>query len=162
MKLIEKFMFKRCSTEVQIMLERMKTRPEDFDYGTGWRKLVELADDGTSPYTNIERKLIRAYWRECKNLRNRNELLSRIMSETINPTTRETLEDTLFNRRYTQALAASMQATKQTLQGGVSTGCNRDHGKKRIECSAYDFNCRQKVTSYCSVLLCEEWACAIS
>lgn len=104
------------------MLTRMKERPEDFDYGTGWRKLVELADDGTSPYTNIERKLIRAYWRECKNLRNRNELLGRIMSETINPTTRESIEDQLFNRRYTQALAASMQATKQALQGGKLTG----------------------------------------
>jgi hypothetical protein len=121
MKLIEKFMLKRCSTEVQVMLTRMKERPEDFDYGTGWRKLVELADDGTSPYTNIERKMIRAYWKECKNIRNRNELLSRIMSETINPTTRESLEDTLLNRRYSQALAASMQNTKQVLQGGVLT-----------------------------------------
>ena len=122
MKLIEKFMLKRCSTEVQVMLTRMKERPEDFDYGTGWRKLVEIADDRASPYTSIERRMIRKYWKECKDVRNRNELLSRIMSETINPTTRETLEDTLFNRRYTQSLAASMQATKQALQGGVSTG----------------------------------------
>lgn len=121
MKLIEKFMLKRCSTEVQVMLTRMKERPEDFDYGTGWRKLVELADDGTSPYTNIERKLIRAYWKECKNLRNRNELLRRIMSETINPTTRESIEDEL-GARYSKSLIASMQATKQALQGGVSTG----------------------------------------
>ena len=30
MKLIEKFMLKRCSTEVQLMLTRMKERPEDF------------------------------------------------------------------------------------------------------------------------------------
>lgn len=121
MKLIEKFMLKRCSTEVQVMLTRMKERPEDFDYGTGWRKLVEIADDSSSPYTSIERKMIRKYWKECKDVRNRNELLSRIMSETINPTTRETLEDTLFNRRYTQGLVTSMQATKQALQGGVPT-----------------------------------------
>ena len=45
MKLIEKFMLKRCSTEVQVMLTRMKERPEDFDYGTGWRKLVDIADN---------------------------------------------------------------------------------------------------------------------
>lgn len=121
MKLIEKFMLKRCSTEVQVMLKRMKERPEDFDYGTGWRKLVEIADDNSSPYTSIERKMIRAYWKECKNVRNRNELLSRIMSETINPTTRESLEDTLLNRRYTQGLVASMQATKQALQGGIAS-----------------------------------------
>jgi hypothetical protein len=120
MKLIEKFMLKRCSTEVQVMLTRMKERPEDFDYGTGWRKLVELADDGTSPYTNIERKMIRAYWKECKNIRNRNELLSRIMSETINPTTRESLED-IIATRYRNSLAASLQGTKQALQGGIAS-----------------------------------------
>ena len=126
MKLLEKFLIKRCSTEVQIMLVRMKTRPEDFSYGTGWRKLVEIADDSSSPYTNTERKLIRKYWKECKNVRNRNELLSRIMSETINPTPRESLEDTLFNKRYTQALAASMQATKQAVTSGVISGSYLD------------------------------------
>lgn len=120
MKIIEKFMLKRCSTEVQVMLTRMKERPEDFDYGTGWRKLVEIADDSSSPYTSIERRMIRKYWKECKDVRTRNELLSRIMSETINPTTRETLEDTLFNRRYTQALVASMQGTnKHIMNGGI-------------------------------------------
>lgn len=121
MKLIEKFMLKRCSTEVQVMLTRMKERPEDFDYGTGWRKLVELADDSTSPYTSTERVMIKKSWAECRHTRNRNELLGRIMSETINPTTRESLEDQLFNRRYTQALAASMQNTTQILQGGIAS-----------------------------------------
>ena len=121
MKLIEKFMLKRCSTEVQVMLTRMKERPEDFDYGTGWRKLVEGAEGTSYPYTNIERKLIRKYWKECQHTRNRNELLNRIMSETINPTTRESIEDTLFNKRYAQALAASMQNSQQALQGGIHT-----------------------------------------
>lgn len=121
MKLIEKFMLKRCSTEVQVMLTRMKERPEDFDYGTGWRKLVEGAEGTSYPYTNIERKLIRKYWKECQHTRNRNELLNRIMSETINPTTRESIEDTLFNKRYAQALAASIQNSKQQLQGGIAS-----------------------------------------
>lgn len=117
MKFIEKFLIKRCSTEVQIMLQRMKERPDDFDYGTGWRKLVEIADDSSSPYTKAERKMIRKYWKECKDTRNRNELLRRIMSETINPTTRESVEDELGNR-YTKSLAASMQNI-QRLQGGI-------------------------------------------
>ena len=121
MKLLEKFLIKRCSTEVQIMLQRMKTRPEDFSYGTGWRKLVEIADDSSSPYTNTERKLIRKYWKECKNVRNRNELLSRIMSETINPTTREYMEDVL-GRQYSTNLAQSMMNTTQVLRGGIYTG----------------------------------------
>jgi hypothetical protein len=83
MKLIEKFMLKRCSTEVQVMLTRMRERPEDFDYGTGWRNLVEVADNGGSPYTKIERRMIRKYWKECEYTRKRNELLGRIMKETI-------------------------------------------------------------------------------
>lgn len=119
MKFIEKFLIKRCSTEVQIMLVRMKDRPEDFDYGTGWRKLVEIADDSSSPYTNTERKLIRKYWKGCEYARKRKELLSRIMSETINPTTRESLEDVLTNE-YSKYLASSMQNTKQTLRGGIT------------------------------------------
>jgi len=124
MKLIEQFLIKRCSTEVQIMLERMKQRPEDFDYGTGWRKLVEGAE-GTYPYTNTERKLIRKYWKECQAHRNRKELLARIMSETINPTTREYMEDAL-GMQYSQRLAASMQATKQAVTSGVISGSYLD------------------------------------
>jgi hypothetical protein len=120
MNFIEKFYIKQCATEVQIMLERMKQRPEDFDYGTGWRKLVELADSASSPYTPIERKMIRKYWKECQNTRNRNELLSRIMSETINPTTREYMEDAMSGQ-YTRSLAQSMQNTKQQLASGILT-----------------------------------------
>lgn len=126
MKVIEKFLIKRCSTEVQIMLERMKERPEDFDYGTGWRALVEKAEEDSAPYTTAERRLIKKYWKECKHVRSRKELLDRIMSETINPTTRESLEDTLFNKRYTQALAASMQNTKQALASNIISGAYVD------------------------------------
>lgn len=119
MKFIEKFLIKRCSTEVQIMLQRMKERPDDFDYGTGWRKLIEIADDSSSPYTSAERRMIRKYWKECKDTRNRNELLRRIMSETINPTTRESIEDEI-GARYSKSLIASMQGTnKHIMNGGI-------------------------------------------
>ena len=121
MKLIEKFLIKRCSTEVQLMLTRMKERPEDFDYGTGWRNLVEVADNGGSSYTRIERKMIRKYWKACEHTRKRNELLGRIMQETINPTTREHLEDGL-RRQYSKALAASMASTKQAVTSGILSG----------------------------------------
>jgi hypothetical protein len=123
MKLIEKFMLKRCSTEVQVMLTRMKERPEDFDFGTGWRSLVERADDERTPYTKVERKMIRRYWKECENARKRNELLARIMSETINPTTREQLEDGL-RKQYTANLSASLTNTKHQLQNSILTGFN--------------------------------------
>jgi hypothetical protein len=122
MKLIDKFLIKRCSTEVQVMLTRMKERPEDFDYGSAWKKLVEIADNQNSPYTNVERKLIRKYWKECQVNRDRKKLLAQIMQQTINPTTREDIEDEVISKRYYQALAASMQATKQTLQSNIITG----------------------------------------
>jgi hypothetical protein len=121
MKWIDKFLIKRCSTEVQVMLTRMKERPEDFDYGTGWKNLVEVADDTRSPYTKIERKMILKYWKECDNTRKRNELLGRIMNETINPTTREQLEDGL-RKQYTANLSASLTNTKHQLQNSILTG----------------------------------------
>ena len=124
MKLIEKFMLKRCSTEVQLMLTRMKERPEDFDYGTGWKKLVEIAESDRSPYTSVERKMIRKQWKECQVQRDRKKLLAQIMQQTINPTTREDIEDGIISKAYSQRLAQSMQATKQALQGGVLSGYN--------------------------------------
>jgi len=124
MKLIEKFMLKRCSTEVQVMLTRMKERPEDFDYGSAWKKLVEIADDTRSPYTKIERKLILKYWKECQLQRDRKKLLAQIMQQTINPTTREDIEDGAISKAYYQNLAKSMQATKEAVQSGVLSGYN--------------------------------------
>ena len=122
MKLIEKFMLKRCSTEVQVMLTRMKERPEDFDYGTGWKKLVEISDNERSPYTKVERKLIRKYWKECQVNRDRKKLLAQIMQQTINPTTREAIEDGVISKAYYQRLA--QYNSQQALQGGVLSDYN--------------------------------------
>jgi len=84
--MIDKFLFKRCSTEVQLLLTRMKERPEDFNYGSGWRKLIETAEMSDNAYTKTERFMVLKYWDQCQADRKRNELLSTIMSETINPT----------------------------------------------------------------------------
>jgi hypothetical protein len=124
MKLIDKFLIKRCSTEVQVMLTRMKERPEDFDYGTGWKKLVDMADDERSPYTKVERKLIRKYWKECQLQRDRKKLLAQIMQQTINPTTREDIEDGVISKAYSQNLARSMMNSQQALQSGILSGFN--------------------------------------
>jgi len=124
MKLIEKFLIKRCSTEVQVMLTRMKERPEDFDYGSAWKKLVEIADNTNNPYTNIERKLIRKQWKECQLQRDRKKLLAQIMQQTINPTTREDIEDGVISKAYAQNLARSMMGSQQALQGVIAGGFN--------------------------------------
>jgi hypothetical protein len=117
--MIEKLLVKRCSTEVQLMLTRMKERPEDFDYGTGWKKLVEIADNERNPYTSTERKMIRKYWKECQMQRDRKKLLAQIMQQTINPTTREDIEDGVVSRAYYKNLAQSMVNSQQALQGGI-------------------------------------------
>jgi len=122
MKLIEKFMLKRCSTEVQLMLTRMRERPEDFGYDSGWRKLVDIAESSSSPYTKIERNMIRAYWRECQLQRDRKALLAQIMQQTINPTSRESVEDGTIimsaaqSRLYAQAQQAGLSNILQQSQ----------------------------------------------
>jgi len=104
--MIEKFLIKRCSTEVQLMITRMKERPEDFDHGTAWRRLAESAEERQFPYTMIERKMIRAQWKKTLQQRKRTELLGRIMNETINPTPtrQDSLEDGLDAYKYQQQL----------------------------------------------------------
>jgi len=128
MKLIEKFMLKRCSTEVQVMLTRMKERPEDFDYGSGWKKLVEIADDTRSPYTKIERKLILKYWKECQLQRDRKKLLAQIMQQTINPTSREDIEDGVISAAYKRSLAQSMMNSQEAHRSGVLSGYTDSRG----------------------------------
>ena len=118
MKLIEKFMLKRCSTEVQIMLTRMRERPEDFSYHSGWKKLVEIAETSSSPYTKIERNMIRAYWRECQLQRDRKALLAQIMQQTINPTSRESVEDGAIIMSATQAKLLHQAGLANIVQQG--------------------------------------------
>jgi hypothetical protein len=102
----------------------MKERPEDFDYGSAWKKLVEIADNTNNPYTNIERKLIRKQWKECQLQRDRKKLLAQIMQQTINPTTREDIEDGVISKAYAQNLARSMMGSQQALQGVIAGGFN--------------------------------------
>ena len=116
--MMEKLLFKRCSTEVQLMLTRMKERPEDFNYGTTWRSLAESASEHQFPYTWVERVAIRKQWKKTLQQRKRSELLGRIMQQTINPTTREQLEDGL-SRQYYKSLAVSMASTKQAVTSGI-------------------------------------------
>lgn len=119
--MIEKLLFKRCSTEVQLMITRMKERPEDFGYGTTWRSLAESANEPQFPYTLIERKMIRAQWKKTLQQRKRTDLLGRIMNETINPTAKESLEDGMDSykrqQRYMQAQAQVQAGAFNTLGG---------------------------------------------
>ena len=128
MKLIEKFMLKRCSTEVQVMLTRMRERPEDFSYHSGWKRLVEIAETSSSPYTKIERGMIRAYWRECQLQRDRKALLAQIMQQTINPTSREDVENgaiimskaqAMYNQALGQQAQQSLYSQATQAQGYV-------------------------------------------
>lgn len=118
--MIEKFLLKRCSTEVQLMITRMKERPEDFDYGTTWRRLAESAGESQFPYTLIERKMIRSQWKKTLQQRKRADLLGRIMHETINPTAKESLEDGMDAYKYQeQKLKHQLQQHYAQAQAGA-------------------------------------------
>jgi hypothetical protein len=106
----------------------MKERPEDFDYGSAWKKLVEIADDTRSPYTKIERKLILKYWKECQLQRDRKKLLAQIMQQTINPTSREDIEDGVISAAYKRSLAQSMMNSQEAHRSGVLSGYTDSRG----------------------------------
>ena len=87
--MIEKLLIKRCSKEVQLMITRMRERPEDFREGSTWNRLVDAAIEHRAPFTWSERMVIRKEWKKCHAEQKRKKLLDRIMAETINPTAKE-------------------------------------------------------------------------
>lgn len=121
--MIEKLLLKRCSTEVQLMITRMKERPEDFNYGTTWRSLAESANESQFPYTMIERRMIRSQWKKTLQQRKRSELLGRIMHETINPTAKESLEDGMdaYKRQEQQLKHQLQQQYARARAGALNT-----------------------------------------
>ena len=85
-KAVEKFMVGRCSPEVQILLTRIKERPEDFGYGTKWRGLVEVSERTLdNPYTRVERVVVTAHWGRHEATWARRALLTQIMKQAIDP-----------------------------------------------------------------------------
>ena len=122
--MIAKYLLKFCSTEVKIMITRMKERPEDFKHGSTWRRLVEAVDKRSYSYTWAERIAIRTQWQQLEKDSARRELLARIMYETINPTSEESIEDGissyLQNRHMQKARAAHLQAHVTAAQGQVA------------------------------------------
>ena len=127
--MIEKFLVKRCSTEVQLMLTRMKERPEDFDYGSGWRNLIEMAEKNSSPYTKIERLMVLMHWERCRVERARRELLSQIMQETINPTKADSPVITK-NMQQLIKLHQQTQAAQYNTMVGQNTAQNQAQGNQ--------------------------------
>ena len=119
--MIAKYLLKFCSTEVKIMITRMKERPEDFKHGRTWRRLVEGVDKNNYPYTWAERMAIRVQWKRLEKDTARQELLARILHETVDPTPEESIEDGissyLQNRHMQKAHAAHLQAHVTAAQG---------------------------------------------
>lgn len=78
-KLLDRF----CAKEVQILLTRIRERPEDFNNNSYniWQRLVEHGKH----YTWIERKLIDREMRKMKKVYSRKMLLARILDATVNP-----------------------------------------------------------------------------
>ena len=110
------------------MLTRMKERPEDFKHGRTWRRLVEGIDKSNYPYTWAERMAIRAQWKRLEKDNARQQLLARIMHETIDPTPEESIEDGMgsylqnMQKQHSQHLRAHMTALQgQNSRTNLST-----------------------------------------
>jgi hypothetical protein len=83
--MVEKFLIRFCASEVRVMVARMHERPEDFEYGSRWRDLVEMKHG----FTWAERKVLDKEWAKFKKTQKRRELLSLITNEVINPTPKD-------------------------------------------------------------------------
>ena len=125
--MIAKYLLKFCSTEVKIMITRMKERPEDFKHGSTWRRLVEGVDKNNYPYTWAERMAIRVQWKRLEKDSARQQLLARILHETIDPTPEESIEDGMslyLQNRHMQKQqlqhAQHLQAHVTAAQGQVA------------------------------------------
>jgi hypothetical protein len=81
MTFTEKLLLRFCSTEVQTMLQRLRERPEDFDYH---KKLYDIIRH-KEHYTRVEQRCIDAAWTHHEKNEGRRALLTAIMSELINP-----------------------------------------------------------------------------
>jgi hypothetical protein len=126
--MIAKYLLKFCSTEVKIMITRMKERPEDFKHGSTWRRLVEGVDKNNYPYTWAERIVIHTQWQQLEKDTARRQLLARILHETVDPTPEESIEDGMssyvnkvnYMQRAQNAHAAHLQAHVAAMQGQSS------------------------------------------
>lgn len=82
MTLTERLLLRYCSIEVQAMLNRLRERPEDFNYE---KRLYDLISH-QKHYTWVENKCTVAAWKSHERNEGRRHLLNAIMSELINPT----------------------------------------------------------------------------
>lgn len=80
---MDRILKKFCAKEVQILLDRIKERPEDFsnDRMGIWYRLAKHKAD----YTWVERKAINHAMRRRDKVHNRKLLLAKILEATVNP-----------------------------------------------------------------------------
>jgi hypothetical protein len=104
--MIEKFLIRFCASEVRIMITRLHERPDDFDYGSKWRDLVEMKHG----YTWAERKVLDKEWVKFKKNQKRRELLNLITKEVLDPTPKD---------RWGFAAQTTPSSTAQDYQNAV-------------------------------------------
>lgn len=111
-----------CAKEVQILLTRMKERPEDFvepNKYTTWRRLM----DHKEHYTWIERKLIARAKKKITKEYQRQRLLARILEETVTPT-KDAGEETFYGASMTQMVADQMRIQNALIHQMTNAAAN--------------------------------------
>jgi hypothetical protein len=98
-------------TGVEILLERMKTNPEEFVEG-GYSKWTRVLDAGWAIMTDDEREALQAGMIEAKRDHFNGEVM-RVLSQGH--------DDHLMAEGYSQHLAKSMMATKNAVASSIIT-----------------------------------------
>ena len=98
-------------TGVEILLERMKTNPEEFVEG-GYSKWTRVLDAGWSVMTMEEQKALQDAMNEAKRDHFNGEVM-RVLSQGH--------DDHLMAEGYSQNLAKSMMATKNAVASSIIT-----------------------------------------
>lgn len=79
--MIEKYLIRFCATEVQTMIARLHERPEDFDFGSRWRDLIQARDG----FNWAERMVLDKEWAKHKKNEKRRALLHMITKQVVDP-----------------------------------------------------------------------------
>jgi hypothetical protein len=103
---MDRILKKFCAKEVQILLDRIRERPEDFnnDHMGIWYRLAKHK----THYTWIERKAINYAMRRRDKVHNRKLLLAKILEATIDPSKNHG-EDVFYGSSLASMVNAQMQ-----------------------------------------------------
>ena len=105
------------SAGAEMLIERMKTNPEDFKYGGKFYRVVQALTDGQTWISKRDRAVLREVYEETVV---EADFSAWVYNEIFNPKEEEPQQP--YQQAYARALGASMVNTKNAIAGQVLTG----------------------------------------